>query len=308
MPGQRRWGPSAAALGMALALSALFACSRQLDAVAISDPSGSPGYEFGGQTGSLLPGCGLAPLSAEGSIVPTGKGLAILYTKDCPAALAQSSVALGGADSGDVTLTLVPLDGDGVYLVQADQRVYDGSYALSVGGDASSLTVGGAVALPGRVGALTAESSAAECEDSLRFLMTDRATLAYAPIARFTVRIDGGEEQLWVDYGALPITGTAEGSSAEFVLPRCGPTACLPAGHHQLLVQMDVAGVDAQPEPSRLDFDVSCPLPEFESDAASDTDSGCTLAVPPAGSAQPLALLALLGACLGRRRSRREQG
>ena len=42
------------------------------------------GYKLGGQTGSLVPDCGLAPLSAEGRSVPAGEALAVLYAGACP--------------------------------------------------------------------------------------------------------------------------------------------------------------------------------------------------------------------------------
>ena len=164
--------------------------------------------------------------------------------------------------------------------------------------------MGSAIAVPAQVGTLSAESSPEEeCEDSLRFEMTDRATLAYAPIARFSVSIDGGEEQLWVDYGALPVTVAEQGSSAQFVLPRCGLTACLPEGRHQLRLRMDIAGVDAQPLPSQLDFYVRCPLPDTDLDSTTDSGSGCKLSAPSSGTLTALpALAALVSAFLGRRR------
>jgi hypothetical protein len=114
--------------------------------------------------------------------------------------------------------------------------------------------------------------------------------------------------QLGPARGALPVTVAAGGSSAEFMLPRCGRTSCLPEGRHQLMLRMDIAGVDAQPAASSLDFEVRCPLPEADPEAPRDPNSGSRLAARSSGApGAMLALAALLGALLGRRRSRRAQ-
>ena len=41
-------------------------------------------YIFAGQTGSLVPSGGVAPLSQEQLAVPMGDALAVLYTSGCP--------------------------------------------------------------------------------------------------------------------------------------------------------------------------------------------------------------------------------
>src|SRR5689334_18764371 len=84
-----------------------------------------PGDDYlGGQTGSLIPGCGLAPLSSAGSAVPAGDSLAVLYTRDCSGR--ERMLALQGAPG--VALQLVPLDRGDVFLVRADHSLSGGDY------------------------------------------------------------------------------------------------------------------------------------------------------------------------------------
>ena len=237
---------------------------------------GSPDdHFFGGQTGSLIPGCGVAPLSEEGLGVPSGDALAVLYTGGCSEPEAVARLAREGSDNDSVAVELVPLNDRGTYLVRAAESVSAGDYQLSYGqGAGSNLRVAEETpALPLRAGSLRLAPGEASCPEQLRFeleLELDAAALAYAPLARFMVRIDGGVEQLWIDYGALPIESGAEGSRGVLELPRCGTRSCLDHGSHFLELRMEIAGEDASTAPLELDFVVDCPAPlAADSSAAS---------------------------------------
>jgi hypothetical protein len=160
------------------------------------------------------------------------------------------------------------------------------------------------LAVPLQLGPLELVPTEEACVDRLRFELTlDDAALAYAPLSRFDVSIDGGREQLWVDYGALPIESRAEGSRGLLEFPRCSSTGCLAGGTHRLELSARVAGEGLQPEPLELTFDVQCPV----DDDSLEPDAGCSLSRS-AKPATPLGVLSL-SSCLSwfvlRRRARR---
>jgi len=306
---ERWWGPIRG-MGLVWALVSGVACGSSDDvSLDFSNGNGAPDdYQLGGQTGSLVPGCGVAPLSAAGSSVPAGDALAILYAGDCPEPAVAAQLALAGMGASGVVLELVPLEGDGVFLVRADQSLASGDYQLALGAESpSDVRVGDeALAVPLQLGPLALAPTSATCVERLRFELTlDDAALAYAPLSRFDVSIDGGREQLWVDYGALPIQSSAEGSRGWLELPRCGSTGCLGEGTHRLELRARVAGEGLQPEPLELTFDVHCP----RDDASLEPEAGCSLA----GSAAPPTPLSIaaLWSCLTwfvlRRRARRAE-
>jgi hypothetical protein len=300
-----RWWGAIRNGGLVGALVSVAACGS--DGVSLNFPDG---YRLGGQTGSLVPGCGVAPLSAAGNSVPEGDALAILYAGDCPEQAVAERLALAGQGASGVMLELVPLEGSAAFLVRAKQSLPSGDYQLGLGtGSTSELRVGDrAPAVPRQLGPLELLPSDAECPDVLRFALTlDEAALAYAPLSRFDVSIDGGLDQLWVDYGALPIESSAEGSRGVLELPRCGSRGCLEGGAHRLQLRARVAGEGLGPEPLELTFDVPCPLPAADDSAQSG--AGCTLSrsTAPHGAAEALA--SCLAGCLCwfvlRRRARR---
>jgi hypothetical protein len=268
----RWWGPIRGA-GLVWALVSVVACGSS---DANNGFPGDPDYQLGGQTGSLVPGCGVAPLSAAGNSVPAGDALAVLYAGDCPEQAIAEQLALAGMGANGVVLELVPLERSGVFLVRADQSLTSGDYQLALGmASASEVRVGEeAQAVPSRLGRLEPRPSEVACGNELQFeLALDEAALAYAPLSRFDVRIDDGNEQLWVDYGALPIESSAEGSRGLLELPRCGSRGCLQGGRHRLELRASVAGERLEPEPLELTFDVNCPV----SDDSSENSAGCSL-------------------------------
>jgi hypothetical protein len=262
------------------------------------DDALDPGNDhLGGQTGSLIPGCGLAPLSAAGNAVPAGDALGVLYTRDCPGK--EQMLALLGVPG--VALESVPLDRGDVFLVRTDQSLSAGDYQLELGnGSGGDVHVEPEAAeLPMGLGELRMAPPESACPDSLRFeLPLDPALLAYAPLAKFEVSIDGHLPELWIDYGALPIEDGADGKYGVLTLPRCGARGCL-FGTHSLRLQAEIAGETQQPAATSADFDVSCPA------ESTDASGACSLGTPVSSRSPCPWGSAALGLLLCRRRRRR---
>jgi MYXO-CTERM domain-containing protein len=319
MSARAGWGSWRAQVSLALGSLALASTALTSVGCASSDmtldfSSEQPDYQLGGQTGSLVPGCGVAPLSAEGQSVPAGEALAVFYAKDCPELAGEGRLALTGVGLEPQRLELVRLTGD-TYLLRASASVPPGDYQLTGTDEASALRVTeGELLVPSSFGALSftpdapeetePEMTAAQCPEQLRFtLELDEAALALAPLARFDVSIDRGAEQLWVDYGALHVESDDAGSRGLLELPRCAGQGCISPGPHHLALRVRLAGQLREPEPLELDFE-PCPWPESASDAP---DESCALTGPTRGSGGVgLGLLAVvLGLGWRRRRESR---
>jgi hypothetical protein len=201
--------------------------------------------------------------------------VAVLYGSGCPEALAASGVALTGPDASPVAILLESLE-DGVYLVRAAESLEGGEYGLAVSGESQgTLAVDEeAAGLPLQVGSITVTPGARDCLDDLRFEVELSAeALAHAPLLRWLVSVDGGDWQVWADYGALELTSTPEGGHGELALPRCGPAGCLPEGSHGLDIRVEVAGESLPSEATSVAFDIACA-------ASSPTEDGCSAAAP----------------------------
>jgi hypothetical protein len=260
---------------------ALVSCAQpQADERAAVLPTPGDEYWLGGQTGSLVPDCGVAPLSAGGLAVPIGDALAVFYDRGCPEDLVAERVALTGPGQRPVALTLETL-GDGVYLVRAAESLAEGAYELGVAGEASTLSVASEVsALPGQLGVLRPIASAVDCPETLEFqLALSAEARANVPLMRWLVRVDGGDEQVWVDYGALELEGT-EADLATLRLPRCAGSSCLGQGSHGLRLRAAVAGEAFTSEPLSIAFDVPCAAAESAPRGAVSGSDSCSLGAP----------------------------
>jgi hypothetical protein len=258
-------------------------------------------YIFAGQTGSLVPSCGVAPLSQGQLAVPVGDALAVLYTSGCPE-VGTARLDVIGPDAQSVAVRLEPLGSSGVYLVRVDESLSAGDYQLDLPDQSSStLSVADAAApLPASLGSISALPQSSACESDVVFEWAlDADALAHAPLLRLWVRVDGGSEQLWVDYGALQVDEAT--GVAELRLPRCGSLSCLLDGGHGLEMRAEIAGESAAPMSLRTSFDVVCPDAAVISASSTDTNesAGCSLGAP----ARPeRSGFAFLGAILALRR------
>jgi hypothetical protein len=247
---------------------------------------------LGGQTGSLVPDCGVAPLSARGLAVPSGDAVAVLYGSGCPEAIAAARVGLTGPDARPVGLTLERLD-DEAYLVRAAGSLAGGAYAFGVAGQPErSLAIDDSASeLPARLGELTL-ANGDDCGELDFELELSAEAAAHVPLMRWFVRIDGGREQVWIEYGALEVTENDGVQRGSLRLPRCGLSGCLEEGPHELTLRAEVAGAETAPEPLVLDFDVACPTPARASEPAPEDEEGCSIRRASA-SARDLSLLIL---------------
>jgi hypothetical protein len=294
-------------LGLLLSASTLTGCASSDDN---NNDSHAPPDEWilGGQTGSLIPGCGVAPLSEAGRAVPTGDVLAVLYTSRCPGGSAPE-LALTGPDALPIGVTLEPLEGSGVYLVRADQSLSMGEHQLELPGTSSStLAIGDAASpLPARLGRLSPIDDSSDCGDvRFEWELTEEA-LAHAALLRLWIRVDAGREQLWVDYGALELE-TAAGNRGLLRLPRCGQAGCLEAGVHGLEMRAELAGETLQPESLQTSFEVQCPdaLSSADTrDLGADSAAACSVTSTARTTASRIGVYWMLGwAVFSRRRAR----
>jgi hypothetical protein len=266
------------ALGGGLFGLALAACSFESSDENIDFGAPPPGdYMLGGQTGSLVPDCGVAPLSAGGITLPVGNALAVVYGRGCPEDLAAEQLALDGPGA-PVALTLETL-GDGVFLVRSQESLPAGQYELGVAGGQNTVSIGAeASPLPMRLGEIVPVTSASACPAEVELELTlGPEALAYAPLLRLLVSVDGGNEQLWVDYGALELADPESGR-ASLRLPRCSGSACLD-GRHELRVRAELAGESANLEALFVRIDVPCDDPPPSDALPSDeaASSSCAL-------------------------------
>lgn len=266
-------------------------------------------YILAGQTGSLIPNCGVAPLSQEQLAVPIGDALAVLYTSGCPE-VSTARLGVTGPDAQNLGVRLEPLGTSGVYLVRVDESLAAGDYQLELPDQASrTLSVAeAAAALPVRLGTIAALPQGSPCDSDVSFEWAlDPDALAYAALLRLWVRVDGGVEQLWVDYGALLVD--EDTGVAELRLPRCGTSDCLLDGTHRIQMRAEVAGESADPERLEASFALACDEPATTGAANEDASSseGCSLGVRKGPEPPSFVVLGALLA-FGRRVRRRVVG
>jgi hypothetical protein len=254
----------------------------------------SAGYDpYGGQTGSLTPRCGVAPLTGDGTAVAAGDAVAVVYLSGC----STTTVTVIGPDGNPVDSTLEPLDEAGTYVVRTSAALDPGSYeiALPSGLDAGpeEVAVGQAAPLPTGLGTLTA-NGVATCGLTTFTLTLDPTALPYVPLIGITASIDQGRRFTWVPYGALELNGTT--STLELNCTGCG------AGDHTLTVVPSIAGEAASFGTMTAQFtSASCAA---DPAGGEPTSPSCNVAQSRATWPTPLAL-ALAGAALLRRRRAR---
>ncbi|HTM44679.1 MAG TPA: hypothetical protein VL137_06970 [Polyangiaceae bacterium] len=216
--------------------------------------SGGSGNYTGGQTGSLIPNCGLAPGSERGSSVPSEEQAFVLYTDGCPAALQPGGITVTDANGKPIQIALHAL-GDGTYLVSSQAVLEQGRYVVTLpqGADQASATieVSQPAPLPTRIGQLSVTSS---CSSNRLLITLDSALTPYLPLTGFSYSVDGGPPIIASAYGALVANSsdaaTADATQLSIALPRCDKGGfCLPPGSHTVAVMATIAGETVQPDP-----------------------------------------------------------
>jgi hypothetical protein len=211
---------------------------------------------WGGQTGSLVPSCGLRqPVS-----VPEDSGGFVVDTLGCSGATAEEDVEITTADGQTLGASWLHL-GDGKYFVVPERSLAPGTYEVSVGESPAEVTVVEPSPVPTRVGELVVLSTTT-CGANLE-LRLDPALRAYAPLLQLTVTTNG-QDQVWGDFGEV------SGDDATLLLS-CDGQACQLNGASEVTVNAELAGRTLDIEGATVRVDVRC---------GSDVAPSCSAARP----------------------------
>ena len=256
--------------------------------------NGSGGNYTGGQTGSLMPSCGIARLSQEGDSVPSGEQAFVFDTRGCTSTLQLSDIVITNAGGEQVAVEAQALD-DGVYLIKGAALLPEGEYDVTLPAGVpmqeATIAVAEPAPLPSQVGQLQPVDQS--CANSRFTLQPDAALLPYLPLVQFAYRVDGGPLRAIGDYGAL---GSAQGSLLIFI-EHCSGAGCLPTGTHELSVTATIAGETLQPDPAMVMFEIECNA--VQSGAGGSNNTGCTVRSNRRVGCRGPSLLVLVGLCLG---------
>jgi hypothetical protein len=255
----------------------------------------------GGQTGALLPSCGLTAAARAGDAIPGGDSGIVVNLDQCVGA-ATADLELFDAEGTMVEFDREPLPG-GAVLLRPRMPLPAGAYVVRIAGQQMQSIVGSEPEmLPTTLGTL--ERVGSRCGANFE-LMLDDAVLAYLPQLKLSVRVDGGPEQKWFDYGALSV----EEGSAQLSLRDCFPS-CLSDGSHRLEVTAELAGELGTLEPLPLEFATDCST--NAQPIANTNGFGCGALGPAYGPGLDPALLAssswALAVWLALRRKRARKG
>jgi hypothetical protein len=273
------------------------ACSAGEDSAHRAGNEWRPWVE-GGQTGALIPPCGISPAAAAGDSIPGGQSGIVLHTDEC-VGFNAAGLELHDEDGMLVAFDVVELPGNAV-LIKPRSPLPAGVYSLTVAGKRMTPVIAAApAAVPMRLGTITAGSPT--CGVNLE-LTVDPLVLEYLPQLKLSVGVDGGPLQTWFDYGTLEVND----GRAQLSLDECFPT-CLEDGAHSLRVIAELAGEPGTLEPIELTVQTACPVVERDDDYE-DMSAACSAAGAGRGRATGglVPLMALLIAATWRvRRARR---
>jgi hypothetical protein len=274
--------------------------------------------------GACLPAdCSESPSPIDNTVLPAGT-------------MALPGSATGLVDAAGNAVPFTQADDERTYFfVRLDGPLPEGDYQLRLPDQCDKsgksevshpFRVGPAAPAPSLIGTLRAERQETpeyktnnDCDSSHPQLVS--AALAfepsaelrpYLPLTRLWITVDGA---LWSSTsfgaearslrtvsaacGATPETraGYSASQASDFVAP----------GHHEIQLHAKIAGADQELPPLTLAVDLTCPPPAAadaaEVDNATSSDSsGCSLAGIPSSSPAAVAIGALLGGLLYRRR------
>lgn len=248
------WRVVAAWVAAVVAL-ALAGCSASSPAEAGALSGRTPTPIMGGQTGSLVPRCGVAAVADSLAQAPEGDVAYVVYTEGCPDALATGAFGLRDGNLDDVELQFEPI-GDGVYAARAPSGLNAGQYSVVAPSNTTSagatLEVTAARDLPVTLGTL--RQVGVSCGVSEWELELSDEALAYAPLTQLTVRVDSLPELVWVEYGELDVVD----GKVSLDIASCAWSPCLVTGTHSLVVEAEIAGEIAAPEPLVTQLQLDC--------------------------------------------------
>jgi hypothetical protein len=256
-----------------------------------ADSSGRVGpnpWVLGGQTGALMPACGLTPAARAGDSTPGGDTGIVIHTGGC-VGFAAAELELRDEDGVRVEFDLETLPG-GAKLLRPRDPLEAGIYHVTIAGiEMESVVAEEPAALPMELGALRPLGPTCGVDVELT---VDPLLLPYLPQLKLSVSVDGRADQTWFDYGTLDVTG----GRAVLSLPECSdPQPCLPDGEHALRVTAELAGEPGTLAPVDVTVETRCQTAAADT-AASDRDAAsadCGVTQTPRTSAGKSALLGL---------------
>lgn len=281
-------------LALLLGASALLASCGNDDAGA---SQGGGGWVMGGQTGSLMPVCGVSPASVERGVPASAPGLVLLPSAcDDPSAL--DALAVHDASGQPIEFQLQRLPG-GEVLVVFSNGLTPGRYTVGVpqtsdedgGVDSLPAPDGGIIigmqpvaqsvevkeTAPPPTGFGAIDRVDGECGTTLQ-LSPNSSVLPYLGQLSVDVQIDGGTIHTLYVTGTLKLVqGVARVDLPRYELDQ------LEYGTHEARVTVRLAGQSVPLETFVLTLDVPCGgQSEYEPE---ESGAFCTTVVPPGSSA-----------------------
>lgn len=300
-----------AALASLLALSALLTSCGSSDEDAGAFPG--EGWQFGGQTGSLMPVCGLTPASTMSGVPASAPGF-VLLPSQCPDARVLDALTVRDGSGQPIPFEVESLPG-GELLVVLPDGLTPGDYTIGVAqagdedGGVEPEPDAGLGPEPAFMQSVTVQDSAPQ---PTRFGEVSRihgecgAVLELTPDASVRPFLGSLSVELQIDAApsrTLVLTGTLKlvGDSARIALPE-SEIAALGYGEHELRVTVRLAGESAPLETFLLTLAVPCS--EAGDDGDEPMESTCSVTAPRATSTGYLTWLAAPLAWLMVRRAR----
>ena len=264
-----------------------------------NDDAGSSrggGWVMGGQTGSLMPVCGVSPASVERGVPASAPGLVLLPSAcDDPSAL--DALAVRDASGQPIEFQLQRLPG-GEILVVFSNGLTPGRYTVGVpqtsdedgGVDPLPAPDGGIViGMPPVVQSVEVKETApqptrfgtidrvdGECDPTLQ-LSPDSSVLPYLGQLSVEVQIDGGMIHTLYVTGTLKlVNGVARVALPQYELNQ------LEYGTHEARVTVRLAGQSAPLETFLVTLEVPCDADAYESEE--ESGGFCTTVAPPGSS------------------------
>lgn len=232
-------------------------------------------WVWGGQTGALIPPCGLTPAARMGDSTPGGDSGIVIHTDSCTGFVA-AELELRSENGMPVPFDVETLPG-GAVLLRPRSPLMPGVYRVTIAGsEMESVVAEEPPALPMALG--TFEPLGPSCGVDVD-LTVDPLLLAYLPQLKLSVSVDGGAEKTWFDYGTLDVTA----GRARLSLPSCGASPCLPDGEHTLHVTGELAGELGTLAPVDVMVQTACGVSAAAASDSADGDAeGTDCAVKPA--------------------------
>jgi hypothetical protein len=297
----------------------LAGCGSAESADGASSPSAVvPGvnpWVLGGQTGALMPACGLTPAATAGDSIPGGDSGIVIHTQAC-VGFAAAELELRDENGMPVAFDLESLPG-GAMLLRPRAPLRPGIYHVTIAGmEMESVVAEEPPELPMQLGTLTPLGPRCGLDVELTL---DPLLPPYLPQLKLSASVDGGAERTWFDYGMLDVTG----GRATLSWPSCGTQQqpCFPDGVHRLRVTGELAGELGTLAPIEVAVETRCGMPvaatsvpgsqsnaDGDDGAGQEMDCGVTPARRTSGGHCALLGLGLALGLLAVRRARRASG